>query len=241
MLTVAWIWIIAILLLVAGVTMLGRACKRANGADWGVSWLNRLDGLNRLFCRYYHRYRHDPVPLPEHGPAIVACNHISGLDPLLVFAACTRPLRFIIAREEYERWWLKWLYRHLQLIPVDRSHRAEKAFYAARQALDKGEVVAMFPEGRIQRNGEPRSTMKRGVVMLAALADAPVVPVRVSGIKGAGLVVRAVLLPSRARLHSGPLIEVTGADDGEALVAIERFIRYEVEGIPADAPPAGPS
>lgn len=220
-----WIWIAVVLVLAWGLIVFWLACKRANRADWGAGWLNWLDGLNRLFCRRYHGFKHDVVPLPESGPAIVACNHISGLDPLLVFAACDRPLRFIIAKEEYERWWLKWLYRRLGLIPVDRSRRAEIAFYAARKALNRGEVIAMFPEGAIQRPGEPRGPMKRGVVMLAALADAPVVPVRVSGIEGAGMVVRAVFIRSEARMRSGPVIRVDGVRDDRALAVLRSFFK----------------
>src|SRR5690348_6145629 len=81
-----------------------RACERANGADWGHRWLNRLDGLNRILCRRVHRLKHAPIELPATGGVLVASNHVSGLDPLLLIAASPRPLRFLIAREPYERW-----------------------------------------------------------------------------------------------------------------------------------------
>ena len=88
-----------------------RKCEAANVADWGNRWINRLDGLNRLFCRHFHRLGRQDIPLPARGGALVVSNHVSGLDPLLLIAASPRPLRFLIAREEYERWWLTWLFR----------------------------------------------------------------------------------------------------------------------------------
>ncbi|MES9927954.1 MAG: 1-acyl-sn-glycerol-3-phosphate acyltransferase, partial [Candidatus Thiodiazotropha sp. 6PDIVS] len=70
---------------------LDRRCNAANQADWGSIGLNRLDGLNRLFCRYYHRLQPQVLPLPEQGGAVVVSNHISGLDPLLMIASSNRP------------------------------------------------------------------------------------------------------------------------------------------------------
>src|SRR5690606_17846252 len=98
-----------------------------------------LDGLNRIFCRRFHRLT-GRIDLPERGPVLVASNHVSGLDPLLMIAASRRPLRFIIAREEYERWWFTWLFRAIGCIPIDRSRNPHVAFYAARRALAAGEV-----------------------------------------------------------------------------------------------------
>ena len=80
-----------------------------------------------------------PIPLPETGAAIVVCNHISGLDPLVLIAATPRPLRFLIAREEYERFGLQWLFRLGKCIPVERDKRPELAMRAALRAIENGE------------------------------------------------------------------------------------------------------
>jgi len=113
-----------------------------------------IDGWLRLFCRYYHRLEYEPLPLPERGPALVASNHLSGLDPLLLITASKRPLRFLIAQEEYHRFGLNWLFRAAGCIPVDRKGRPEKALRRAREALQRGEVVALFPHGRMGIHGE---------------------------------------------------------------------------------------
>ena len=177
-----------------------RYCEQAAVADWGVRWLNRLDGLNRIFCRWYHRLRHDPVPLPASGGALVVSNHISGLDPLLMVAASPRPLRFIIAEEEYNRWWLRWLFSAMGCIPVTRSGNPQQAFRAAREALDQGEIIALFPQGRIHLDHEPPARLKRGVALLAQMTEVPVCPIRIKGIRGQGRTFTAVLLRSRARI-----------------------------------------
>lgn len=179
-----------------------RVCERASKADWGGRWLNRLDGLNRLFCRRFHRLRHSRFHLPATGGALVASNHVSGLDPLLLIAASRRPLRFLIAREEYERWYLNWLFRAVGCIPVERSRNPRAAFHAACEALERGEVVALFPHGRIHLDHDKPMPLKRGVAVMAGLTGVPIIPARLDGVRGQGLTVPAVAMRSRARLRS---------------------------------------
>jgi 1-acyl-sn-glycerol-3-phosphate acyltransferase len=181
-----------------------RRCEAENGADWGNVWLNRLDGLNRIFCRKVHRLRHAPIALPKEGGALVVCNHVSGLDPLLLFAASPRPLRFLIAREEYDRWWLRWLFKAVGCIPVERVTNPRAALYAAREQLLAGEVVALFPHGGIHLDHHPRRPLKRGVVVLARLARVPIYPLRIEGVRGQGLTIAAVLVPGRVRMKMFP-------------------------------------
>jgi 1-acyl-sn-glycerol-3-phosphate acyltransferase len=209
----------AILILGIGVYV----CRRFAEADWGSGWLNTLDGLNRIFCKRYHRLRADPVGLPEHGAALVVANHVSGLDPLLLIAACKRPLRFVIAQEEYDRWWLRWLFKRLNLIPVRRSRDPQKALYAARRALEQGEVVALFPQGRMHRDDEPLK-FKRGVVLLSAITGAPIHPMRLEGIRGQGLTVAAVFVRSRARVRAFAPVHCTNGDTQHKLAELERML-----------------
>lgn len=203
-------WLGFALFLVLAVWLLRRfilVCEAANEADWGGRWLNRLDGLNRLFCRRFHGLRTERLRLPGDGAVLIASNHVSGLDPLLLIAAAKRPLRFIIAREQYERWWLKWLFRAIGCIPIDRERKPRSALYAARRALAAGEVVALFPQGRIRLDHEPPAPLRRGIVLLAQMTGAPIIPVRIRGVRGQGFTVAAVFMPSEARLEGrAPLI-----------------------------------
>lgn len=214
--------VIALGLAFYGWRRLMRACRAAQEADWGRPWLNRLDGLNRIFCRRFHRLHAGPVHVPASGPALVVANHVSGLDPLLMIAASPRPLRFLIAREQYDRWWLRWLFDAIGCIPVTRHAPAPRALARARAALERGEVVALFPHGRMHLDHEPPIPLKRGVVYLAQQTGAPIVPMRLDGIRGQGLTVPAVLLRSRARLKSFPPLHYNGDATEEFLQHLAR-------------------
>jgi 1-acyl-sn-glycerol-3-phosphate acyltransferase len=192
--------------LLLGLLILGRLLlrylERYAGADWGKRWYNSLDGLTRLLCHRYHRLNRLRLPLPESGPAIVVANHISGLDPLLLVASASRPLRFIIAAEQYRRFGLTWLFRAAGCIPVDRDRNPQRAFRAALQALEEGEVVALFPHGKIHLDSDPPRKLKAGAIKLAQLAKCPVLPVRIDGVAGAGTILQAVWRRSHACIEA---------------------------------------
>jgi len=170
-------------------------------AEWGSFTINVVDGWIRIYCRYYHHYIYQPIPVSDNGPTLLACNHLSGLDPFLVVAACRHPIRFMIAQEEYERFGLQWLFRAAGCIPVMRSGRVETAFRATLAALHNGEVVALFPEGGINRTGRPLRKLKAGIIKLAKMASVPITALRVEGMRGQGHTVSALLLPSQSRLR----------------------------------------
>lgn len=176
---------------------------KSNAADWGHGLTNRIDGLIRMFCHRFHRLPQKYIPLPESGPAIVAANHMSGLDPLLLVAASQRPLRFLIARDEYERFGLNWVFKLAGCIPVDRASNPEKALRQAFLALDRGEVIAIFPQGGIHwpiTDATP-FRMKGGAVRLAQRKKVPLIPVVVNGIGLKGSTMGAVIKRSDATLY----------------------------------------
>ncbi|MDZ7840801.1 MAG: lysophospholipid acyltransferase family protein [Gammaproteobacteria bacterium] len=220
-----WVIIGLLAVAIAGLTrQLARVGGRYGQADWGGPFLNRLDGLMRVFCARFHRLEYEPLPVPVSGGAIVAANHLSGLDPIILAAASGRPLRYVIATEQYERRMFRWFYDQIGCIPVDRTGAPDKAFYAARRALAAGEVIVLFPQGGIRLPDDPRKPLKRGVIALAAMANVPVIPARISGVGGVGRIVAAVFIRSRARIHAGQPVLVDGRRDDQALLAIEEFI-----------------
>ncbi len=222
--------LIPILLLIAlafGAWQLHRlvlACRRANRVEWGLGWMNLLDGFNRLFCYRYHRLNLVRLRIPRSGPAILAANHVSGLDPMLLLASARRPIRFLIAREEYERFGLNWLFRAIKCIPVDRETRPELALRAAMRSLQQGHVVAIFPHGRIHTDVDGPCRIKPGALRLAQLTGADILPLRISGIRGAGHVVRGVVLRSRAQLEAFPRIVADGRELGDLLDELQQIL-----------------
>ena len=219
---VTWVWVLAPLLV--GVIWLSHRCFQANRIDWGRAWMNWLDGFNRLFCTRYHQLSLVDLPLPDQGAAIVVSNHISGLDPLLMIACSRRPLRFLIAREQYRRFGLQWLFRAVGCIPVDRERSPEKALRQAFKALREGEVVALFPHGKIHLDSDPPRRTKAGAARLAAISKTPVVPLRLSGIARQGHVVSPVFFRGRPKVEVLPVIEAREFSSDALYQAIEEAV-----------------
>lgn len=198
--------------------------QRHHRTDYGSRWLNWLEGLNRLFCHQFHRLECDDLDLPESGPAVVVANHVSGLDALLLIAASTRPLRFMIAREQYNIPVLRSLFRAIGCIPVDRTGRPEKAMREAIAALEAGEAVALFPHGRIHLPDDPPRKLKGGAARLAARAGCTIHPALVDGVAGAGHILPALVMRGHARLRVLPPIEVTGRSHAELMQVMEQTL-----------------
>ena len=196
----------------------------ANEADWGSAWLNSIDGLIRLFCRSHHRLPPVVLDIPPSGPAILVSNHISGLDPMLMVASSRRPLRFLIAREQYERFGLQWLFRAAGCIPVDRQRSPEKAMRSAFKALRSGEVVALFPHGKIHLDADPPRRLKAGASRLAMHTGAPLIPMRITGVRRQGHVVSPVLLRAQAQITTFPRIDPIHRDPDEVLTEVQECI-----------------
>ncbi|QFT86348.1 1-acyl-sn-glycerol-3-phosphate acyltransferase [Halomonas sp. THAF12] len=125
--------------------------------------------------------------LPAHGPALVVCNHVSFVDALVVGGASPRPLRFLMDRPIYESPWLHWLFKLAGAIPVDSERRdpggLRRSLDQVSQALRAGEVVMVFPEGRLTKDGEIHP-FRRGLDLILARDPVPVVPAGLAGLWG---------------------------------------------------------
>ena len=221
---VTGLWLVALVSLVAGGWRLHRSVTRHRRTDWGAGWMNWLDGFNRLFCERYHRLAPVRLPLPPEGPAVLVANHVSGLDPLVLIAAADRPLRFLIAREQYFRFGFQWLFRAVGCIPVDRTGRPERALREAYAALRAGEVVAIFPHGRIHLPDDPPRRPKGGAARLALAIGCPLVPAIITGVSGVGRVVGAVFLRSRVEIALLPVVDPEGEDFESLMEKLEKML-----------------
>lgn len=135
-----------------------------------------------------YRFRHrDLDRIPEHGPAVLVCNHVSYMDALLVIGACRRPVRFVIYEPIYRMFMLHFIFRAARAIPI-ASHRSNPkgltaAFDQISNALDAGEVVCIFPEGQLTRNGKV-GVFRPGIERIIARNPVPVVPLALKGLWG---------------------------------------------------------
>lgn len=122
------------------------------------------------------RYRLNVIGLknlPAQGGVLMLGNHISWVDWAMVQMASPRPVRFVMEREIYERWYLKGFLDLFGVVPISRGS-SRQAIEAVSQLLDRGEVVCLFPEGTISKNGQ-LSEFKRGFERAAQAASSGVI------------------------------------------------------------------
>ncbi|MFT5481479.1 MAG: acyl-[acyl-carrier-protein]-phospholipid O-acyltransferase [Halieaceae bacterium] len=105
-----------------------------------------------ILKRRYHIEVVGFANLPPQGPVLLLGNHISWIDWALVQIACPRPVRFVMQRQIYETWYLKPFFKVFGVIPI-ASGQSKESLQAINNLLKQGEVVCLFPEGAISRNG----------------------------------------------------------------------------------------
>jgi len=190
--------------------------------------------LSRLVYRY--RLRGDEH-IPTSGPALLVCNHVSFIDAVLLMAASPRPIRFIMDHRIFATPVLGWLFRLAKCIPIapqqDDPATYEAAFAQARAVLADGELLGIFPEGGITRDGSLQP-FKGGVMKIVeGLPDVPVVPLALQNLWGSffSRVERgeAMVKPFRRGLFSRVGL-VAGAPLAAAEVSPER-LRSEVSAL----------
>jgi 1-acyl-sn-glycerol-3-phosphate acyltransferase len=118
--------------------------------------------------------------VPREGKLILAANHLSVLDPALIGCVCPRELDYMAKAELFRIPGFAGLIRRLNAHPVDRTGSDSAALRLALRLLGEGRAVLVFPEGTRGTEGRLRPA-KAGTGMLAALSEAPVVPVYVQG------------------------------------------------------------
>jgi glycerol-3-phosphate dehydrogenase (NAD(P)+) len=118
--------------------------------------------------------------LPRSGPLLLASNHRSFLDPFLIGTMVRRPVYYMAKRELFEKRWQAWVLNALGAFPVDRGAGDGDAMAAAKQILERGDCVVVFPEGTRVRRG-PLGHPHRGIGRLALETGAAVAPIAVIG------------------------------------------------------------
>lgn len=125
--------------------------------------------------------------IPTTGVAIVVCNHVSYVDAVLLMAASPRPMRFIMDHRIFAVPVLGWLFRLAKAIPIapqrDDPAVYEAAFAQARRVLDEGDLLAIFPEGGITKDGS-LGEFRGGVMKILETHPVPVVPVALQNLWG---------------------------------------------------------
>jgi len=125
--------------------------------------------------------------IPDNGACVIACNHVSYVDAVVISACVRRPIRFVMDHRIFATPVLGFVFREMRTIPIapakEDAQRKERAFAEVAQALRDGEVVGIFPEGRLTEDGET-GIFRPGLERIVAETPAPVVPLALSGLWG---------------------------------------------------------
>jgi len=141
-----------------------------------------------IATRFVYRFKvRGDEHIPTEGAAILVCNHVSFVDPVLLMAASPRPIRFIMDHNIFKMPVLGWFFRLAKAIPIapQREDAAayEQAFAKARQVLNEGDLLCIFPEGAITRDGA-LAEFKGGVMKLLETHPVPIVPLALQNLWG---------------------------------------------------------
>ena len=124
--------------------------------------------------------------VPVKGGAVLAPNHVSMVDAVLLWATLDRPIRFLMFKDNYEHPLIKPFAKIMGIIPISSSQRPREMIHSLRtatQALKDGEVIGIFPEGQMTRIGQ-MLPFKRGIERIVKGVDVPIIPVNLGGVWG---------------------------------------------------------
>ena len=162
-----------------------------------VVWL-----LSHSIYRVHHQgFEH----IPDKGPALLVCNHVSYVDALIIGGAVRRPVRFVMHKPIYDLPVLNFVFRTAGAIPIcSRREDAtvyETAMKRIAETLERGELVCIFPEGKLTRDGDV-DEFRPGLEKMLAEVPVPVIPMALRGLWGSYFSHRGGVFRSRVRPFS---------------------------------------
>lgn len=138
-----------------------------------------------LVSTFYKVRRVNVERIPESGPAVLVCNHVSFLDAIVIAATCPRPIRFVMDHRIFKVPFLSWVFKTARAIPIAPAHedaeKKERAFVEVAKALREGELICIFPEGKLTHDGEINE-FKGGFVRIVQETPVPVIPMALHGL-----------------------------------------------------------
>ena len=143
--------------------------------------------LSWVLVRTLYRLRVRGVEehVPDEGPALLVCNHVSYVDALVLSAAIPRPVRWVMYHRIFDIPGLRWIFRTARAIPIAGAREdpalMRRAFDEIDAALAEGELVGIFPEGALTKDGGI-APFKSGVERILARRPVPVVPLALRGL-----------------------------------------------------------
>jgi 1-acyl-sn-glycerol-3-phosphate acyltransferase len=169
------------------------------------------------------------LPVRRDQGAVLVSNHRGPVDPVFLQMTLGRIVHWMVAREYYELGSLRWLFRLAEMFPANRGGIDTAATRRAIRYCREGELVGMFPEGRINTTAELLLPGRAGAAKVALAARVPVVPYYVSGTPYIEPFWKCLLTPAHARVKVGRPIDLSAyygrENDREVLIVLtQRFL-----------------
>jgi 1-acyl-sn-glycerol-3-phosphate acyltransferase len=154
--------------------------------------------------------------IPDEGAAIVVCNHVSYVDALVISAGCRRPIRWVMTHHIFRIPVLSFVFRTAKAIPIAPAHEdaamLERAYEAIARELADGQLIGIFPEGKLTSDGE-MNEFRSGVLKILERTPVPVIPMALSGLW------RSLFSRNRAKLrHITKVFPKVRLNVGEAVM-----------------------
>jgi len=184
--------------------MRGKPMEGEGAPRWRLARFLRAAIAPLLLAAFRTRFlRSENIP---EGPVIFAGNHVSYLDPALMWAGAPRRIHFVAKDELWSVGWLGWALDRLWAFPVKRASADREMISTATGLLARGECIGMFPEGTRSRDAssDELGSAHGGVSFIALRAGVPIVPVGIAGTDKA--------LPAGAKLPRFPRVTMLFGD-----------------------------
>ncbi|AJC23597.2 MFS transporter [Pandoraea pulmonicola] len=125
--------------------------------------------------------------IPDEGPCVLVCNHVSFADAVVIGASIRRPVRFVMDHRIFRIPVLSWFFHTVRAIPIAPAHEdpqaLSRAYAEISKALEAGEVVCIFPEGKLTASGDVQ-VFRQGIQRIVERTPVPVIPMALRGLWG---------------------------------------------------------
>lgn len=167
--------------------------------------------VNLILTRFVWRTRApNYFPVPAEGGAVVISNHRSSVDPCFIqLVAKKRLVHWLVAQLYGDNWFLAWLMDQCEVIPVQRRGSDTTPTKKAIRLASEGQLVGMFPEGRINTTDQFMLPVRPGAILVALKARVPILPCYIEGAPYHEIPWRPIFIPARVRLKIGRLIDLS--------------------------------
>lgn len=192
-------------------------------------WYRFLWGLAFIIFKLLFRIRIDGREnIPSHGGVILASNHLSYLDPIVLGLLTPRKMNYVAKEELFGNFLFRLLIEKLGAFPLKRGRMDRFAYGKAISALEKGGILALFPEGTRSRGGR-LGNFKRGVSRIALKAGVPIVPIVIRGTDEALPRGRKIIRLVRIKVRVGKALRTrkffTGEEFGKGMNELYEELR----------------